>query len=49
MVIGVATTKIAITLQDEQLEGIRSLVAAGGAANVSAFVQRLFATREQSH
>ena len=34
-----ATTKLTITLQDEQLQEIRALVAAGQAANVSAFVQ----------
>jgi Arc/MetJ-type ribon-helix-helix transcriptional regulator len=35
----VATTKITITLQDNQVDEIRSLVAAGQAANVSAFVK----------
>lgn len=39
MVIGMATTKITITLEDEQLKEIRSLVAAGRAANTSAFVK----------
>ena len=39
MVLGMATTKITITLQDDQVHEIRSLVAAGGAANVSAFVK----------
>ena len=34
-----ATTKITITLQDDQVEEIRSLVAAGQAGSVSAFVQ----------
>ena len=34
-----ATTKITITLQDEQVHEIRALVAAGEAANVSAFVK----------
>jgi Arc/MetJ-type ribon-helix-helix transcriptional regulator len=34
-----ATTKITITLQDDQVDAIRSLVAAGQAANVSAFVK----------
>jgi Arc/MetJ-type ribon-helix-helix transcriptional regulator len=34
-----ATTKITITLQNEQVEAIRELVAAGRSANVSAFVQ----------
>ena len=39
MVLGMATTKITITLQDDQLEEIRALVAAGQAASVSAFVK----------
>ena len=39
MVFGMATTKITITLQDDQVEAIRALVAAGRSANVSAFVQ----------
>jgi Arc/MetJ-type ribon-helix-helix transcriptional regulator len=39
MVFGMATKKITITLPDSQLEEIRALVTAGGAANVSAFVQ----------
>jgi Arc/MetJ-type ribon-helix-helix transcriptional regulator len=39
MVFGMATAKITITLRDEQLEEIRALVAAGRAANISAFVQ----------
>ena len=39
MVIGMATTKITITLQDSQVEEIRALVAAGEAASVSAFVK----------
>jgi len=39
MVFGMATTKITITLQDDQLEEIRALVAAGQAASVSAFVK----------
>ena len=39
MVFGMATAKITITLQDEQLEEIRSLVAARHAASVSGFVQ----------
>jgi Arc/MetJ-type ribon-helix-helix transcriptional regulator len=39
MVFGMATTKITITLEDEQLEEIRALVAAGTAASVSAFVK----------
>jgi Arc/MetJ-type ribon-helix-helix transcriptional regulator len=39
MVFSMATTKITITLQDDQLEEIRALVAAGAAASVSAFVK----------
>ena len=39
MVFGMATSKITITLHDEQLREIRSLVTAGQAASVSAFVQ----------
>ncbi len=39
MVIGMATTKITITLDDGQLREIRALVAGGQAANVSAFVK----------
>jgi Arc/MetJ-type ribon-helix-helix transcriptional regulator len=39
MVLGMATTKITITLQDDQVYEIRSLVSAGEAANVSAFVK----------
>ena len=39
MVFGTTTAKITITLKDDQVEEIRALVAAGRAANVSAFVQ----------
>ena len=39
MVLSMATTKITITLQDDQVEAIRALVAAGRSPNVSAFVQ----------
>jgi Arc/MetJ-type ribon-helix-helix transcriptional regulator len=39
MVLGMAITKITITLPDDQVEEIRALVAAGEAANVSAFVK----------
>jgi Arc/MetJ-type ribon-helix-helix transcriptional regulator len=39
MVFGMATTKVTITLEDEQLEEIRALVAAGAAASVSGFVK----------
>jgi Arc/MetJ-type ribon-helix-helix transcriptional regulator len=39
MVSGMATTKITITLQDDQVRAIRDFVAAGKASSVSAFVQ----------
>jgi Arc/MetJ-type ribon-helix-helix transcriptional regulator len=39
MVLSMATTKITITLPDEQVQEIRALVGAGKAANVSAFVK----------
>ena len=39
MVFGMATTKITITLQEEQVEEIRALVAAGRSGSVSGFVQ----------
>ena len=39
MVYGMATTKVTITLDDDQLREVRALVAAGQAANVSAFVK----------
>ena len=39
MVIGMATTKITITLDQDQVKEVRELVAAGRAANVSAFVK----------
>lgn len=39
MVIGMATRKITVTLDEEQLERIRRVVAAGKAASVSGFVQ----------
>jgi Arc/MetJ-type ribon-helix-helix transcriptional regulator len=39
MVFGMATTKITVTLEDEQIMAIRSLVTAGEAANISAFVK----------
>ena len=38
MVFGMATTKVTITLPDEQIHSIRELVAAGKAGSVSAFV-----------
>jgi Arc/MetJ-type ribon-helix-helix transcriptional regulator len=43
MVIGMATRKITVTLDDHQVREIRSLVAARQAANVSAFVQHAVA------
>lgn len=39
MVIGMATRKVTVTLEEEQLEAIRSLVRSGSAASVSGFVQ----------
>ena len=39
MVLGMATTKITITLENHQLDEIRALVAAGTAASVSGFVK----------
>jgi len=39
MVFGMATAKITITLQDDQIAEIRALVAAGNAASISAFVK----------
>jgi Arc/MetJ-type ribon-helix-helix transcriptional regulator len=39
MVIGMATTKITITVQNDELEEVRALVAAGRSPSVSAFVQ----------
>ena len=39
MVFGMATRKITITLHDDQVKEIRSLVAAGQATSLSAFVQ----------
>lgn len=43
MVSGMATRKITITLESEQVEAIRALVDAGQVANVSAFVQHAVA------
>lgn len=40
MVLGMATTKLTITLQEQQLDEIRALVEAGEATSVSGFVQR---------
>jgi Arc/MetJ-type ribon-helix-helix transcriptional regulator len=39
MVIGMATTKLTITLPEDQLADVRRLVAAGHSPSVSAFVQ----------
>ena len=39
MVIGMATTKVTITLNDDQLDEVRTLVAAGNASSVSGFVE----------
>lgn len=39
MVLGMATTKITITLQQDQVDEIRALVEAGEAASVSGFVK----------
>jgi Arc/MetJ-type ribon-helix-helix transcriptional regulator len=39
MVIGMAAQEITVTLDNDQVEGIRTLVAAGQAANISAFVR----------
>lgn len=39
MVSGMATTKITITLPDDQIRSIRELVAAGKATSLSAFVK----------
>lgn len=39
MVLGMATTKVTITLADEQLGAIRRLVSTGHARNVSSFIQ----------
>jgi Arc/MetJ-type ribon-helix-helix transcriptional regulator len=39
MVTGVATIKVTITLEQDQLEAIRELVAAGHASSISGFVR----------
>ena len=39
MVLGMATKKVTITLDEQQLEAIRRLVAAGKAPNISGFVK----------
>ena len=40
MAIGMATKKVTITLDEDELERIRELVQSGAASSVSAFVQR---------
>jgi Arc/MetJ-type ribon-helix-helix transcriptional regulator len=44
MVTGMATTKVTVTLENDQVARIREQVAAGRAASVSGFVQRAVAT-----
>lgn len=39
MVVGMATKKVTITLDEEQLDRVRALVEAGKASSVSGFVQ----------
>lgn len=39
MVIGMATKKVTVTLEETQLQRIRAIVEAGSAASVSGFVQ----------
>ena len=43
MVLGMATVKVTVTLDAEQLKQVRALVAEGKAGNVSAFVQHAVA------
>jgi hypothetical protein len=43
MVPGMATTKVTITLDNEQLAAVRKLVSQGKAANVSKFIQHAVA------
>lgn len=43
MVLGMATTKVTITLANEQLAAVKKLVADGKAANVSSFIQHAVA------
>jgi Arc/MetJ-type ribon-helix-helix transcriptional regulator len=43
MVLGMATTKVTITLEEEQLTAIRGLVAKGQAESVSGFVKHAVA------
>jgi Arc/MetJ-type ribon-helix-helix transcriptional regulator len=44
MVIGMATRKVTITLEEEQVDAIRSLVGSGAASSVSGFVQHAVGT-----
>lgn len=44
MVIGMATQKVTVTLAEEQVAAIRSLVRSGTASSVSGFVQDAVAT-----
>ena len=44
MVIGMASTKITVTLPEEQVEAVRRLVHAGRAGSISGFVQVAVAT-----
>ena len=39
MAVGMATTKVTVTLENDQLVAVRRLVASGKARNVSSFVQ----------
>lgn len=43
MVLGMATRKVTVTLEESQLDQIRKLVAAGTASSVSGFVQHAVA------
>ena len=43
MVIGMATTKVTITLDNEQLAAVRKLVSQGKSSNVSSFIQHAVA------
>lgn len=43
MVLGMATRKVTVTLEESQLDQIRKLVEAGTAASVSGFVQHAVA------
>ena len=44
MVFGMATVKVTVTLDEEDLKKIRGLVAAGRAASISGFVQHAVTT-----